>query len=107
LESVAVDPVVGEFALDGTEPLEAKDLRLAEAGRALTLGKEYYTRCQWERSLKKGDRVAVLGRGIAVVEQVDDKKALVVLWNRRVVRIPGKDIVWNQQNRRWECEANT
>jgi hypothetical protein len=31
LEAVAVDPVIGEFALDGTERLEAKDLRLAEA----------------------------------------------------------------------------
>jgi hypothetical protein len=28
--------------------------------------KEYYIRRQWERTLKKGDRVAVLGRGIAV-----------------------------------------
>jgi hypothetical protein len=31
LEPVAIDPVLGEFALDGTECLEAKDLRLAEA----------------------------------------------------------------------------
>src|ERR1019366_7680749 len=35
---------------------------------------EYYVRRQWERTLKKGDRVAVLGRGIAVVEQADDKE---------------------------------
>jgi hypothetical protein len=31
LEPVAIDPVLGEFALDGTECLEAKDLQLAEA----------------------------------------------------------------------------
>ena len=67
--------------------------------------KEYYVRRQWERTLKKGDRVVVLGRGIAVVEQADDKEALVVL-NRLVLRIACKDIVLNQQNMRWECEAN-
>jgi hypothetical protein len=50
--------------------------------------------------------VAVLGRGIAVVEQADDKEALVVLWNRLVLRIARKDIVLNQQNMRWECEAD-
>jgi hypothetical protein len=31
--------------------------------------KEYYVCRQRERTLKKGDRVAVLGRGIAVVER--------------------------------------
>jgi preprotein translocase subunit YajC len=67
--------------------------------------KEYYARRQRERTLKKGDRVAVLGRGIAVVEQADDKEPLVVL-NGLVLRIARKDIVLNQQNMRWECEAN-
>jgi hypothetical protein len=68
--------------------------------------KEYYVRRQRERTLKKGDRVAVLRRGIAVVEQTDDKEALVVLGNRLVLRIARKDIVLNEQNMRWECETN-
>jgi hypothetical protein len=42
---------------------------------------------------------------MAVVEQTDDKAAVVVLWNRHVLRIARKDIVLNQQNMRWECEA--
>jgi len=67
--------------------------------------KQYYDRRQWERTLKKGDRVAVLGRGIAVIQQTDDKEVLVVLWNRLVLKIARKDIVLNQQNMRWECEA--
>jgi hypothetical protein len=67
--------------------------------------KQYYVRRQLERTFKKGDRVAILGRGIAVVEQADDKEALVVLWNRLVLKIARKDIVLNQQNMRWECEA--
>jgi len=68
--------------------------------------KEYYVRRQWEHTLKKDDRVAVLGRGIAVVEQADDHEALVLLWEGRVERIARKDIAFNQQNRRWECDAN-
>jgi hypothetical protein len=68
--------------------------------------REYYVRRQRERTLKKGDRVAVLGRGIAVVEQAGNKEALVVLGNRLVLRIARKDIVLNQQNMRWECESH-
>jgi preprotein translocase subunit YajC len=67
--------------------------------------KEYYVRRQRERTVKRGDRVAVLGRGIAVVEQINDREVVVVLGNRRVLRIARKDIVLNQQNMRWECEA--
>jgi preprotein translocase subunit YajC len=68
--------------------------------------KEYYVRCQRERTLKKGDRVAVLGRGIAVVEQTDDKEVVIVLGNRLVLTIARKEIALNQQNMRWECDAN-
>jgi hypothetical protein len=50
--------------------------------------------------------VAVLGRGIAVVEQAGNKEVMVVLGNRLVLKIARNDIVLNQQNRRWECEAN-
>ena len=68
--------------------------------------KEYYVRRQQERTLKKGDRVAVLGRGMAVVEQTGDKEVYVVLWSKNVVRIDRKHISWDDQNMRWECEAN-
>jgi preprotein translocase subunit YajC len=67
--------------------------------------KEYYVRRQQERTLKKGDRVAVLGHGLAVVEQVDGKEVHVALGNRLVLRIARKEIVLNEQNNRWECEA--
>jgi hypothetical protein len=48
--------------------------------------------------VKKGDRVAVLGEGIAVVEQADDKQVRVVLGNRLALSIVGKNIVFNQKN---------
>jgi len=67
--------------------------------------KEYYIRRQQERTLKTGDRVAVLGHGIAVIEQIDGKDVHVVLGNRLVLRIARKEIVVNEQNNRWECEA--
>jgi len=38
------------------------------------MSKEYYDRRRRERTLNKGDRVAVLGCGIAVVEQADDAR---------------------------------
>jgi hypothetical protein len=68
--------------------------------------KEYYIRRQQERTLKRGDRVAVLGHGIGVVEHIEGKDALVVLWKSLVLRIARKDIVLNQQYMRWECETN-
>jgi preprotein translocase subunit YajC len=67
--------------------------------------KEYYVHRQQQRTLKKGDRVAVLGHGIAVVEQVDGKEVHVALVNRIALRIGRKEIVLNEQNNRWECEA--
>jgi preprotein translocase subunit YajC len=69
----------------------------------MSLRRRHYTQQQQERTLNKGDRVALLGQGIAVVEQADDREAVVVLGNKHVLRIARKDIVLNQQNRRWEC----
>ena len=71
----------------------------------ISLRGEHYLRQQEERNPKKGDRVALLGRGIAVIEQIDSKDAVVVLGTRHVLRIPRKEIALNQQNRRWECES--
>jgi hypothetical protein len=68
---------------------------------------EYYIRRLQERTLKKGDRVAVFGHGIAVVEQTDEEEALVVVGKRIALRIALKDIEMNWQNNRWECEANS
>jgi len=67
---------------------------------------QYYVRRQQQRTLKKGDRVAVLGHGIAVVEQVNGREVYVALGNKLVLRIARKEIVVNEQNSRWECEAN-
>jgi hypothetical protein len=68
--------------------------------------KEHYFRRVVERTLRKGDRVALLGLGIAVVESTEGQEVGLVLGNRQVLWVARKDIALNQQNRRWECEVN-
>ena len=67
--------------------------------------KQYYDRRLQERTLNKGDRVAVLGRGIAVVEHADDTEVHALLRSKIVLRMGRKDIVWNRQNLRWEVKG--
>ena len=67
------------------------------AGLDYLIGKrtQYYARRQRDRTLMRGDRVAVLGRGIAVVERVDGKECHVVVLNKCALRIARKEIVWD------------
>jgi len=73
----------------------------------INLRREHYLRQQEERTLKKGDRIALLGRGIGVVQQADHEVALVVLGNGVSLRIGRKNIILNNQNMRWECEPKS
>jgi hypothetical protein len=93
---------------NGNIPLWAKDSGYDAAGLGYLIerSKQDHDRRRQERTLKKGDRVAVLGRGIAVVEQVDRKEVLAVLWSKNVVKIGRKEIVWDERNMRWETDAN-
>jgi len=72
----------------------------------VNLRQKHYLRQQQERALKKGDRVALLGRGLAVVDQVYETEVLATLGGRNVLRLARKNIVLNQQNLRWECGVN-
>jgi len=89
-------------------PLCRKGSGFDAAGLDYLIGKrtQYYARRQRDRTLMRGDRVAVLGRGIAVVEQADDTEVHALLRNRIMLRMRRGDIVWNQQNVRWETDAN-
>ena len=53
----------------------------------------------------RGDRVAVLGRGIAVVEHADETEVEALLGNKTILRMRRKDITWSRQNIRWEAEV--
>ena len=56
--------------------------------------------------MKQGDRVAILGRGIAVVEHADETEVHALLRKRIMLRMQRKDIVWNRQNIRWEAKVS-
>jgi hypothetical protein len=74
------------------------------AGLDFLIGKrtQYYVRRQRDRTLTRGDRVAVLGRGIAVVEHADETDVHALLRNRITLRIARREIRWDQRNMRWE-----
>jgi len=93
----------------GNIPLWAKDVGYSPAGldHLIERSKQHHDRRRHERALNKGDRVAILGRGIAVVEQVGGKEVHVVLWNRSMLRIGRKEIVWDEGNGRWEARAQS
>ena len=105
---------LGALAAYGTEifivgggqsiPLCRKGSGFDAAGLDYLIGKrtQYYDRRQRDRTLMKGDRVAVLGRGIAVVEHVDSTWIHAVVWNKCSLRIVRKEIVWDERNMRWE-----
>jgi len=65
----------------------------------------WYARRRQERRIKRGDRVAILGRGIAVVQAFNRTDVDVLLWNRTTLRIGRKQIVWDEGNMRWEASA--
>ena len=72
----------------------------------MSRGQGWYAQRKQERILKPGDRIAVLGRGVAVVKRGDDKHICAVLWNRSGLRIRRSEIVWVEQNIRWEASAD-
>jgi hypothetical protein len=91
-----------------TISLWAKDSGYSPAGLDYLIerSKQYHDRRRQERTLKKGDRVAILGRGIAVVEQVDGKWIQAVVLNKCTLRIARKEIVWDERNMRWESSRH-
>jgi hypothetical protein len=89
----------------GIVPLWRKGSGYDAAGLALLIERcqDWYTRRAQKRRIKRGVRVAILGHGIAVVEQADEVQVTAVLWNQNRLRIGRKAIVWNEGNRRWEA----
>ena len=56
-----------------------------------------------KRILKRGDRVAVIGRGIAIVRMIYEGQVCAVLSNQTVLEIGRRQIVWDEANMRWEA----
>ena len=89
-------------------PLCRKGSGFDAGGLDYLIGKrtQYYDRRQRDRTLMRGDRVAVLGRGIAVVEHADETEVHALLRSRIMLRMRRKDIAWSRQNIRWEAKVS-
>lgn len=87
--------------------LKGSGLDAAGLDFLMNRGEEWYARRKDDRTIKIGDRIAVLGHGIAVVEQADDEHVHAVLWNRSVLRIGRSRMTWDEGNRRWEAGIST
>jgi hypothetical protein len=89
-------------------PLCRKGSGFDAAGLDYLIGKrtQYYDRRQRDRTLMRGDRVVVLGRGIAVVEHADETEVHALLRSRIMLRMRRKDIAWSRQNMRWEAKVS-
>jgi hypothetical protein len=89
----------------GNIPLWANDSGYdsAELDYLTKTSKQYYDRCRQERTLKRGNHVALCRVGIAVVEQVDDKDLQVVLRKKYALKIPRNHVAWHQENMRREA----
>jgi hypothetical protein len=89
-------------------PLCRKGSGFDAAGLDYLVGKrtQYYVRRQRDRTLMRGDRVTVLGRGIAVVEHADETEVHALLRSRIMLRMRRKDIAWSRQNIRWEAKVS-
>jgi hypothetical protein len=90
----------------GSVPIWGKDSGLDPAGLdfLMSRGKDWYARRR--RTLKRGDCVAIGGRGIAVVEHADDMRVHAVLGKREWVRLLRRDIAWNDTYSRWEASVS-
>ena len=71
----------------------------------MSRAEEWYTRHKHDRTLKPGERIAVLGHGIALVKRVDENDVCAVLWNRKNVRLNRRHVSWDKSNLRWEVSA--
>lgn len=70
----------------------------------MSRAEKWYRRHKHARTLGRGDRIAVLGRGVAVVKDLDEKHVHAVLWNRQMVTMNRSGIFWDKPNARWEAE---
>jgi hypothetical protein len=94
---------------EGRVRVWAKDSGLDEIGFDYLVGfrKKYYEQRFREKSLKFGDRVALVGRGIGIVQEMDGEQ-ICVKWGKQLTfRFQLKDLDWNERNRRWESNPST
>ena len=88
----------------GTVPLWRTESGMDANGLDLLVHRccAWYAQRAEQRRIKPGDRVAVIGHGIAVVEHADADLVQVVLGNKSLFSVNREKIVWDKRNERWE-----
>ncbi len=66
---------------------------------------KWYIQPNQRSAIKQGDRIAVAGEGMAVVDDIDGTYVRVKLGNKTMLRIARKQVSWKKENLRWETEA--
>jgi len=88
----------------GTVPLWHRESGVDASGIDLLVRRsgEWYALRAEQRRIKPGDRVVVIGHGIAIVEHADDCLVQAVLGNRSVLTVERETVVWCERYTRWE-----
>lgn len=68
--------------------------------------RRWYTQRNQRSGIRQGDRIAVAGEGIAVVDQIDGTYIRAKLGNKTMLRIARNEVSWKKENLRWETEAS-
>ena len=63
---------------------------------------KWYTQRNQGSGIKRGERIAIVGLGTAVVEEIDGTCIPAKLGNNTILNIACKQVFWNKQNLRWE-----
>jgi hypothetical protein len=88
-------------------PLWKNDSGLAPDGLGYLTDRasKWYIQPNRRSAIKQGDRIAVVGAGMAVVDEIDGTWIRAKLGNKTVLRIARKQVSWKKENLRWETEA--
>jgi hypothetical protein len=70
----------------------------------LRRGAKWYQHRSQKRDLQIGDRVAVKGQGIAIVEKIEGDSVTLALFLTNLLSVQLPDIKWDEHNYRWAAE---
>ena len=88
-------------------PLWKNDSGLAAAGIDYLADRasKWYIQLNQRSAIQQGDRIAVAGEGIAVVDEIDATCIRAKLGKKTMLRIALKEVSWKKENQRWETGA--
>ena len=88
-------------------PLWKNDSGFADVGLDYLMKRasKWYTQRNQESGIKQDERIAIVGLGTAVVDEIDGRCILAKIGNNTILNIDRKQVSWNKQNLRWESDA--